>query len=231
MMLTVGDTETNGFFRLFPFFSPEEKAQILLKTSCRCYKKGASVFDEGQTPDGLMYLSTGKVKIFKKGILDKEQIVRLIQSCQLLGFRALCAGGCYMASAKAIEPSTVCTIDRECFLWLMQTNGAFALSVVQHASRALGFADRRMVALTQKHMRARLADSLLVLANIYGVEADRQTLCVSLSRNDLANFSNMTTPNVTRTLSAFQDEGLVDFSKCTIRLLNVPAIECVSRHG
>lgn len=230
-MLTAGNSEANGFFSLFPFFSSEEKEQILLKTTCRCYKKGAMVFDEGGTPQGLTYLSSGKVKIAKKGILGKEQITRLVQRGQLLGFRAVCAGGCYLASAKAIELSTVCTIDRECFLSLMQANSGFSLSIARHAAHTLGLADLRLVALTQKHMRARLADSLLMLANAYGLKEDGQTLDVCLSRTDLANLSNMTAPNVIRTLSAFQDERLLNFDRYAIRLLNMPAISRISCKG
>lgn len=216
---------------MFPFFSHEEKVQIILKTKCCYYKKGATIFKEDEIPEGLVYLSTGKVKVYRKGILGKEQITRLVQSCQLLGFRALCVGEAYKASAKAIEPSLVCTVEKECFLSLMQTNNSFAMAMVRYVSCALGFADLRMVALTQKHLRARLADSLLMLASTCGVEDDNQTLCVKLCRNDLANLSNMTAPNVIRTLSAFQDEGLVNFEKCTIRLLNVPAIERISSCG
>jgi CRP-like cAMP-binding protein len=230
-MLTVDDKRAGELFKLFPFLSGEEKEQILLNAKLGSYEKGALVFCEGELPEGLLYLSSGKAKVFKKGILGKEQITRLVQRSQLLGFRALCAGGRYTASAQAIEPSTVCTVGRECFLSLMQANSAFAMAMLRHVSRALGFADLRTVTLTQKHMRARLADSLLMLADAYGMESDSQTLGVNLSRHDLADLSNMTTPNVIRTLSAFQGEGLVNFSRHTIRLLDTRAIGSISRHG
>lgn len=230
-ILTADDNGMSGFFMRFPFFSSEEKEQIMLKTSCEGYKKGAAIFDEGEMPQGLTYLSSGKVKIVKKGILDKEQITRLVQHGQLIGFRALCAGGCYVASAKAIEPASVCTIAKECFLSLMKTNSAFTIAMVQHLAHDLNFADLRTVALTQKHMRARLADSLLMLANTYGTEEDGQTLCIRLSRHDLANLSNMTISNVVRTLSAFQAEGLLCFDRYSIRLLNMPTIVSIGKHG
>ncbi|MDR1417403.1 MAG: Crp/Fnr family transcriptional regulator [Prevotellaceae bacterium] len=230
-MLTICDKETKGFFVMFPFFSEEEKAHIIRNTHSAIYKKGATIFSEGEMPGGLVYLSSGKAKICKKGILGKEQIIRLIQSCQLLGFRALCAGEPYGASTQALEASLVCTIEKECFLSLMKTNISFALAMLQHASRVLGYADLRTVALLQKHLRARLADSLLLLASTYGMEDDYQTLCGRFSRSDLANLANMTTPNAIRTLSTFQDEGLVSINRYNIRLLNIPAICRISSHG
>ncbi|MDR1343505.1 MAG: Crp/Fnr family transcriptional regulator [Prevotellaceae bacterium] len=216
---------------MFPFFSEEEKAQIIRHTHSALYKKGATIFGEGETPKGLIYLSSGKVKVCKKGILDKEQILRLVPSCQLLGFRALCADEPYGASTKAIEASLVCTVEREYILSLMKTNTSFAHAMLRHVSGVLGHADLHMVALLQKHLRARLADSLLLLANTCGMEDDYQTLCSRISRSDLANLANMTTPNAIRTLSTFQDEGLVSVSRYTIRLLNIPAIYRISSHG
>jgi CRP-like cAMP-binding protein len=216
---------------MFPFFSAKEKEQVIRNTRSVVYRKGATIFSEGEMPDGLVYLSSGKVKICRKGILDKEQILRVARSCQLLGFRALCADEPYRASAKAFDASMVCTVEKECFLSLMKDNSAFAIAMLQHAARVLGDADGRTVSLLQKHLRARLADSLLLLANAYGMEDDHQTLCCQISRSDLANLSNMTTPNAIRTLSTFQEEGLVSFNRYAICLLNIPAICHISSHG
>jgi len=67
----------------------------------------------------------------------------------------------------------------------------------------LSFSNKRTVSLTQKHIRGRLAESLLVLRDTYGVENDGRTIRAYVSREDLACFSNMTTSNAIRTLSMF----------------------------
>ena len=76
-------------------------------------------------------------------------------------------------------------------------------------SKDLGISDERTVNLTQKHIRGRLAESLLFLKDTYGVEEDQCTLSIYLSREDLANLSNMTTSNAIRTLSNFATEKLI----------------------
>jgi len=73
----------------------------------------------------------------------------------------------------------------------------------------LGNADVNTVNLTQKHLRGRLAEALLRLKDSYGTEDDGRTLAIALSREDLANLSNMTTSNAIRTLSSFASEGII----------------------
>ena len=95
----------------------------------------------------------------------------------------------------------------------------------------LGVADRRMVSLTQKHVRGRLADTLLELIDTYGFEAGGDTLDLKLSREDLADLSNMTTSNAIRTLSSFVEEGLIEVQGRTIRFLNIGEIRRISQYG
>lgn len=64
---------------------------------------------------------------------------------------------------------------------------------IRQLSIDLGISDERTVSLTQKHIRGRLAESLIFLKESYGPEEDGSTLSIYLSREDLANLSNMTT--------------------------------------
>ena len=84
----------------------------------------------------------------------------------------------------------------------------------------LGIADERTVNLTQKHIRGRLAESLLFLKDSYGLEEDGATLSIYLSREDLANLSNMTTSNAIRTLSTFVAERIIAIDGRKIKLID-----------
>ncbi len=89
---------------------------------------------------------------------------------------------------------------------LLTQNNDLAMFFIKQLSVDLGIADERTVNLTQKHIRGRLAESLLFLKESYGLEEDGSTLSIYLSREDLANLSNMTTSNAIRTLSQFATE-------------------------
>jgi len=65
-----------------------------------------------------------------------------------------------------------------------------------------------------------LAESLVFLRDIYGYEEDNCTLSIYLSREDLANFSNMTTSNAIRTLSNFVNENVIAVDGRIIKILD-----------
>ena len=98
------------------------------------------------------------------------------------------------------EPSLVCQNPHDCLDDSAHTKRPCHV-LHQAMSVDLGIADERTVNLTQKHIRGRLAESLLFLKESYGLEEDGSTLSIYLSREDLANLSNMTTSNAIRTLS------------------------------
>jgi len=94
-----------------------------------------------------------------------------------------------------------------------------------------GISNTRTVSLTQKHIRGRLAESLLLLVDTYGLEEDGRTIRAYLSREDLANLSNMTTSNAIRTLSTFAAESLISLDGRKISILDMKKLERVSDMG
>lgn len=103
---------------------------------------------------------------------------------------------------------------------LIKDNSELALFFIRQLSIDLGISDERTVNLTQKHIRGRLAESLLFLKDTYGVEEDESTLSIYLSREDLANLSNMTTSNAIRTLSNFATEKLITIDGRKIKIID-----------
>ena len=95
----------------------------------------------------------------------------------------------------------------------------------------LGQSDERTVNLTQKHIRGRLAESLIFLKETYGLEEDGATISIFLSREDLANLSNMTTSNAIRTLSNFANEKLIALDGRKITLIDEEELRKISRIG
>jgi len=108
-----------------------------------------------------------------------------------IGYRALFAGENYIASSVAIEDSIICILDKDVLFKILRNNARLTMRFLASLATELGFSNRRTVTLTQKHIRGRLAESLLFLMNTYGFEQNGATLKVYLSREDIANLSNM----------------------------------------
>ena len=114
---------------------------------------------------------------------------------------------------------------------LVAQNNDLAMFFIRQLSIDLGISDERTVSLTQKHIRGRLAESLIFLKESYGLEEDGSTLSIYLSREDLANLSNMTTSNAIRTLSQFATERLITIDGRKIKIIEEEKLKKISKIG
>jgi CRP-like cAMP-binding protein len=216
---------------VFTVLTPDEKEFIKKQLISNFYKKGEVIFKEGDKPTGLICLSDGKVKVFKEGVGGREQIIRMAKPVGFIGYRALFAEEIHHATAVAIEDSVTCLIEKEIVYQLLRQNAEFSLSIIKSFATELGFSLDRTVTLTQKHIRGRLAESLIFLKDTYGFENDNATLKVYLSREDIANLSNMTTSNAIRTLSAFAGENVIGIDGRKIKIIDLLKLERISDLG
>ena len=216
---------------VFSVLSPEEKDFLRKNNSSHHHKKGEIIFKEGDKPTGLLWIAEGKVKIFKEGVGGREQIVRMAKPVGFIGYRALFAEENHSATAVTIEDSLICTIEKETIYKLLRSNAELCLSIIKAFATELGFSNNRTVTLTQKHIRGRLAESLIFLKDTYGFEEDNCTIKIYLSREDIANLSNMTTSNAIRTLSTFASEGVIGIDGRKIRIQDIQKLERISELG
>lgn len=216
---------------VFSLLSPEEREELLPHMSIVNFKKNEFIYKEGDAPSAFIFLIEGKIKIFKEGVGGREQIVRMTKPLGYVGYRALIAEEMHNASAVTLEDSWVLMVTPDHFLHRLLRNPDFSFRLIQKLARELGFSNSRTVTLTQKHIRGRLAESLLLLKEKYGFENDGISLKAYLSREDIANLSNMTTSNAIRTLSSFTSEKVIAMDGRKIKILDYDKLEKISRMG
>ena len=209
----------------------EQREYLVQNFTIQKYKKNETIYCEGETPTHLMCLLNGKVKIYKDGVGGRSQIIRMIKPVEYFGYRAFFAKENFVTAASAFEPSTICMIPMTAIMKLLSENNKLAMFFIRQLSVDLGIADERTVNLTQKHIRGRLAESLLFLKDSYGLEEDQSTLSIYLSREDLANLSNMTTSNAIRTLSNFAAERLITIDGRKIKIIDEEKLKEISKIG
>ncbi len=216
---------------VFSLLTLDEKEELQNHISLSNFKKNEFIFKEGDKPTGFLMLVDGKVKIFKEGVGGREQIIRMAKPLGIVGYRALVATENHIATAVTLEESVICTISAEFIFSHALKNPAFSAKMIRKLAKELGFSNARTVTLTQKHIRGRLAESLILLMEKYGFETDGATLKVFLSREDIANLSNMTTSNAIRTLSTFASEKVIAIDGRKIKILDIQRLERVSKLG
>ena len=195
------------------------------------FSKGETIISEGTKPKGLICLVSGKAKLFRVGAGNREQILKMLRPHNYLAYWSLFSDVSFPFDAVAIEESAVVILEKHVMSRILKQNSELAIRFMKIISEDLLSADKRLISLTQKHVRGRLAESILLLRETYGMEADGKTLRVILSREDLAHLSSMTTSNAIRTLSVLVSEKILDSEGRKIVILNLSKLEAISESG
>jgi CRP/FNR family transcriptional regulator len=182
--------------------------------------KGQVLFLQDTKPHGLYCIKKGKIKIFRRGSEGKEQIVRLAADADVVGYRALLSEESYQCGATALEETTLCYVPRQALKQIMENNVNIYKKMISLLSNDLKNAESKISELAQKPVRERVAETLMVLKNKYGLEADGATLNVVLSREELANLVGTATESLIRILSDFKKEGIIELDQKKIRIVD-----------
>jgi len=206
---------------MFSDLSKDELDHLSEHKTCIRYKKGQTLFYEGTRPMGLFCINTGKVKVFKISSDGKEQILYLAKPGDFLGYRALISEEFYNASATVIEEGAICYIPKSDFLYILNNNPIFFRKLTQRICHELGVMEDKLVTIAQKSVRERLAATLLMLKETYGMEGgDSDLIDIALSREDLANIIGTATETVIRLLSEFKNNSLISLHGKKIKVLD-----------
>ena len=216
---------------LWDALTQDEKRSVTKNFAVHDFKKGQIIYAENDNPEYLYCLLSGKAKMYKDGVGGRQQILRLYRPTQYFGYRAYFASEPYVSSVAAVEASKIGMIHMDIVKEFIDENIKLAWFFIHELSRNLGGSDTKIVNLTQKHIRGRLAEALIMLIDSYGLEADGQTLNIYLAREDIANISNMTTSNAIRTLSAFSNEKILTVDGRRIKILDYNALKKISKFG
>lgn len=219
---------------IFPGWStlgPDERRFVKSNSSVQYFKKNEVILYEGEKPNHMMVLALGKAKVYKEGIGNRAQIIRIYKAGDPFGYHAIIENEYYKATVSAFETSAAYLLKKDVFISILQNNNAFCFYFLKELVYNITNSDARIINLTQKHIRGRLAETLLFLRRYYGLEEDNETINIYLSREDLANLSNMTTSNAIRTLSNFANEDIIEINGRRIKVIDEERLIKISKLG
>ncbi len=211
----------------FNALSKDELTELCHHKSCRDYKKGELVYQEGNRPRGIYYLKKGVVKHYKVGIDGKEQILRFSKAGDIFGFTSVLNNEPACTTTKAIEDISLCFIPQKKFIEMVHKNSDFSMNILQLSCKELGEANQYIIDIAQKNVRERLAEILLLLHKDFGTDKEG-TLQILLTREELAGFVGTATESVIRLLSEFKKDKLIELNKRKIKIINFDKLERLS---
>lgn len=197
--------------------------------TCTIYKKNQVVFHEGTRPQGVFCINSGRVKIYKTGVEGKDQIIQILKSGDLMGYRAMLSEEQYPVSAETLEDTTLCFIPKSDFMGALTTNPELSKELIRSLSKDLSTMADSLTTLAQKPVRERLAGALTMLIETYDLDAiEGSTEGINLTREDLANMVGTATETLIRLLHDFKEEELIETQGRKILIKNKEKLEKVA---
>jgi CRP/FNR family transcriptional regulator len=209
---------------IFSDLGPSELVVLSTSKRCRCYRRGEEIFGENDRPSGVYCIRSGRVKLYKMSRDGREQIVRLAGAGDVLGYRSLIADEPYSAYARPLEESRICHIPRRTFFSLLSADRNLSLNVMMLLAADVRSAEEKMIELAQRSVTERVAETLLLLRETYGVEADEQTIDARLTRADIASMVGSVVETVSRSLTKLKLDGSIGLAGRRIMILDAAAL-------
>lgn len=214
---------------LWSLLTDMERESLMMWSRIERIEKDEVIFDATSSPMNIYVLHEGQVKLTQTR--ERTQIVQLVSPSDYFGHVPFLSGVDGGLSAVAMEASIVCSYPIHCLETLLNSNAEACYFFLKELSSRLWRHYRLLMSLTQKHLRGRLADAVLLLRDTFGVEEDGCTLKAKLSRGDLSELCNMNRGNVTRTLREIEQEGAVALNGREIIIRDLELLQEISKLG
>lgn len=183
------------------------------------YKKGECIFDDGEFPKGVYFITKGTIKLSKSGTFGKDQILRFIKEGDLVGYRSILSGEDFQARAEAMNDVSATFVPAAVFLKLLEQDPKISYAMLQKIAYELGESSKTITFLAQKTVRERLAEVLLLLE--YKLGADQEGyIKISLTREEIANLVGTATESAIRLISEFKSDKLIQTDGRKIKIIN-----------
>jgi len=209
--------------------TPECLGEISSEKRCFVYMKGQRILMEGVESDGVYFINTGKVKVFKSDKDDKQLILRFAKSGEILGFCSMDERREQPVSAMALDDTVICYLDNKVFMRIIRDNPEFALGLLKFYNEELMEVENKSLKLARMNVPGKVADALVTMYEAYGTNGNNRTLNLALSRQDIANLAGTTKEQVSKSLSEFKSKGLINTKGKQIDILNFEALNVMAQ--
>lgn len=192
------------------------------------YNTGETIIKQNTSATHAICIKDGLAKVIVEGVKGKNLIVRLIGCGDFITGGGLFNGDIQHFTISALTPVTCCLIDSSKLTTFFSDNNSFAVELMRHHTRLNNKLHSQIINLTQKYMPGRVADTLLYLKNDI---LKKNPFTIPLTRQDLADMSNMTKESFVRILQQFKESKLVKIKGNTIEILDENSLTTISKNG
>jgi CRP-like cAMP-binding protein len=196
----------------------DELKKIIADRKVKQVRKKQIVYYEGDSITGIYLILSGRVKAIKLNEDGRELVTGMYGSEDYLGIQAMLSGDHYNETVEAIEDTAICLIPKDIVNQLLDNYTDIGQKFIKVLSSNLIEKEEQLLQLAYHSVRKRMAEILIRLAKIHN-DSDEISQ-IRISREDLASMAGMATETVSRTLSDFKDEGIIEKKGSVIQILD-----------
>ena len=209
----------------------EDYALLMAHARDDKYKKGEIIFREDARPSGIYYIKSGMVKKYKIDNTGKEHIFYVASAGELLGYHSVLAAEPYPDAAATIEDCIISFIPVDSFLAVLNHSTELSRRLLKTLSHEFGVLINSISVFAQRPVRERVAISLIILREKFKHQAEEGApIHISISRDNIANMAGTTRENVTRFITDFKNEGIIETEGRKIIIVDVKKLIAVSNY-
>ncbi|MCK4664437.1 MAG: Crp/Fnr family transcriptional regulator [Bacteroidales bacterium] len=212
---------------IFSSLNEEELNIISSEKECIYYEKGQIIYQEGNKINGFYCVNKGILKLYKTGVEGRKQIVSFAQEGDIIGFRSVLSKEFACTTAKVIDNAVLCFIPAETLFSLVKMNPDFSMKLMQLTCKELDEANKFLIDIAQKTVRARLAEVLIILNDEFEVDNEKY-LQITLTRQELADIVSTSIESAIRILSEFKNDNFIKLDGRKIRIIDISALKRIT---
>jgi len=196
---------------LFSGMNDADLAELATITVRRKFKKGESLFGEGDEATGFYLLVAGSIKLCRIAHDGREKVLHFVQPRETFAEAAFFGDGKYPAEARAMESGEVLYLPKQGFLELMGRNPGFALNLVVSLSLMLRRFARQIEELSFADVTSRLASFLIRRVDEKSTSyAGITYVDLGIKKGELASRLGTASETISRTLRKLKEEGIIE---------------------
>jgi len=189
------------------------------------FEPGDVVFYDGEKPNGVYVVCSGKAKTYKTSRSGQQMITRIMGPGQLLGYRSLLAGEHYTGSSEAMQDSLVSFIDQASFDRFLESHPKAAIALLKKLAIDVRESQDKAMDIVHKPAKARVSDALLRMMHMNG---HKQPIVSGVKRKEIAEMAGLTVETTVRVLADLESRGLIRREEKTIVILDQEKIKQLS---
>jgi CRP-like cAMP-binding protein len=204
---------------MFAGVDSDDLNHILREAQPIRYPKGASVFQQDEEAHSFFILLHGHLRVMKVTPDGQQVVVRYVTPGEIFGIAMAMGRSTYPATALAVVDSLALVWPSAAWPRLVAKHPSLAVNTIQTVGSRLHDAHTRVVEMSTEQVERRVAHALLRLAQRAGRKGeDGIQIDFPISRQDVAEMTGTTLHTVSRILSAWEDQGLVESGRQRISI-------------